>query len=620
MISSSPQIRLNRLAFSGPERERVTVSYSNGLNVLWGASNHGKSFSVQAIDFVLGSKGSLCKGALTMPKEGHGFDRCTLWLAIGEQAFTLQRAVAGGSIEVVEGHHNSIGPQLDGYQKLLAQHSDSKPSLSSFILKSLGFRNALLLKNERADKVTFTFRMLMRYLFIDETRIFSTDSVIVKRNDQPTAEDKSLLKFLMTGVDGSAVVSVPTSAEQKAARGAKIDVLREIVDERSSELDETMDDDALIAAIASAEKVRDDLDQALQAHQDSIDIARTALNFTRRELRETESKTADLRAMDFRFVEFRRTLASDIQRLAGLEEGGFLLRKFANMNCPLCGADPEHKHHDHHLASLEEQQSAAEAEIEKIRVELYELDTALLGVTADIAANVLSDIALQKRVDEERTVLNTLQGNDRGARSLFVEADNALRVLAVEKERRAEVALLETRIAALEDQKISGRPKAENFNPSLSTSEAHDLARVVKRVLIAWDFPEIDTVAFDLVAQDLIVDGKERRTNGKGVRAILNSAFQVAVLIFCREHGRPHPGFLILDTPLLAYREPKSGDEKRADEDQLVQSGVANRFYAHLASLGSIGQFIVIENATPPENLPTSIKQVHYDGGRGLFS
>ena len=205
----------------------------------------------------------------------------------------------------------------------------------------------------------------------------------------------------------------------------------------------------------------------------------------------------------------------------------------------------------------------------------------------------------------------SLQQDDRGSRTRFIEANDALRVLTVERDRRAEIALFEKRIDALGNQKISGRPKAEGFDPSLSTGEAHDLSLVVRRVLLAWDFPGIDTVSFDLAVQDLIVDGKERRTNGKGVRAVLHSAFQVAVLIYCREQGRPHPGFLILDTPLLAYREPKVGDELGEDEGALVQSGVATKFYAHLASLSSMGQFIIIEcdstERTSPFDKPNSL-------------
>jgi hypothetical protein len=75
-------------------------------------------------------------------------------------------------------------------------------------------------------------------------------------------------------------------------------------------------------------------------------------------------------------------------------------------------------------------------------------------------------------------------------------------------------------------------------------------------VLEAWGFPGSPRVAFDLKAQDITINGKERAANGKGVRAILHAAFKVTVMIWCDRHGLPHPKFLVLDSPLVTYREP----------------------------------------------------------------
>ena len=52
----------------------------------------------------------------------------------------------------------------------------------------------------------------------------------------------------------------------------------------------------------------------------------------------------------------------------------------------------------------------------------------------------------------------------------------------------------------------------------------------------------------------ITIAGKRRAANGKGVRAILHAAFNVAVIVYAIENRLPHPGFLVLDTPLLTYR------------------------------------------------------------------
>src|SRR5690606_35573441 len=90
--------------------------------------------------------------------------------------------------------------------------------------------------------------------------------------------------------------------------------------------------------------------------------------------------------------------------------------------------------------------------------------------------------------------------------------------------------------------------------------------------------------------------------NGKGVRAVLHAAFNVAIAVYCIDKGLPHPGFLVLDTPLLTYREPlksKHGDLSD-DEKVLKATSLAGKFYKHLASLEEKLQIIVIENSDPP--------------------
>jgi hypothetical protein len=107
-------------------------------------------------------------------------------------------------------------------------------------------------------------------------------------------------------------------------------------------------------------------------------------------------------------------------------------------------------------------------------------------------------------------------------------------------------------------------------------------------------------------AQDILLDGKERAANGKGVRAILHAAFKVAIMIHCHRRKLPHPGFVLLDTPLLTYREPMDVPrygELEVDEAALKATSLDQRFYRHLARLAPIGQVIVLENSDPPEDI-----------------
>ncbi|MNF94399.1 hypothetical protein D3C84_771090 [compost metagenome] len=145
----------------------------------------------------------------------------------------------------------------------------------------------------------------------------------------------------------------------------------------------------------------------------------------------------------------------------------------------------------------------------------------------------------------------------------------------------------------------------------------------VKDVLTAWHFPDADKVQFDGKTNDITVAGKRRAANGKGVRAILHAAFNVAVIVYCIDNKLPHPGFLVLDTPLLTYREPMASRHGELSEDEAVlkATSLAEHFYKYLASLKNRVQFIVIENSDPPTAIRDLARIETFTGleGNGRF-
>jgi hypothetical protein len=138
-------------------------------------------------------------------------------------------------------------------------------------------------------------------------------------------------------------------------------------------------------------------------------------------------------------------------------------------------------------------------------------------------------------------------------------------------------------------------------------------------VLKAWHFPGDCHVSFDEPTYDLKIDGKLRRDNGKGVRAITHAAFKVALLLFCREKNLPHPGFLILDTPLLTYRDPITSryGELAGDEEQLSKTSLKEHFFRHLSANAHLSQFIILENIDPPADIGDTVHVETFYGRRG---
>ena len=165
------------------------------------------------------------------------------------------------------------------------------------------------------------------------------------------------------------------------------------------------------------------------------------------------------------------------------------------------------------------------------------------------------------------------------------------------------------------------RPRLE-----LNSTAAHEFAQTVSGILTAWRFPGQRQDSFDEATLDLKIDGKHGRDNGKGVRAITHAAFKVALLLYCRNRNLPHPGFPVLDTPLLTYRDPITSryGELSGDEKEIAQLPLKDYFFEHLFTESRDRQFIMLENLDPPTNIgDLAHVEVFYGekaGGRqGLF-
>ena len=88
---------------------------------------------------------------------------------------------------------------------------------------------------------------------------------------------------------------------------------------------------------------------------------------------------------------------------------------------------------------------------------------------------------------------------------------------------------------------------------------------------------DANRVRYDRAEQDLVAGDQLRSAHGKGVRAILHAAFTAGLAQYCFDREYPHPGFIILDSPLVTYRPPTEGEP--ADPEGQMDSSVAGKFY-----------------------------------------
>jgi hypothetical protein len=225
-----PTLRIDKLAYLGPDKTPATIAFKAGLNIICGSSETGKSFVVETIDFMLGASTDL----RDLPERA-GYDRIVMHIAFGaNQLFTVQRSMQGGGYLWGAGHRH----ELQATDEMLkpAHDSERENNLSRRILQHLGLSNHRLRRDKDANTVSFTLRHLAHISLVGEIRIFDSLSPVLTPNKVQNPVDKAAFKFVLTGVDDSALVAVREARDSRARLVANRAALASLIEARQAKL------------------------------------------------------------------------------------------------------------------------------------------------------------------------------------------------------------------------------------------------------------------------------------------------------------------------------------------------------------------------------------------------
>lgn len=588
-------LQLRKLALLGPGKPAAFLYFRPGVNVICGASDTGKSFIVEAIDFLLGGADPL----RDIP-ERVAYDRSQISLATRDaQEFTFERSVEGGDYIIYEGIVGANQARKDG-QRIKSKHAQGQvDNISGWLLSKVGLLNKQIKKNAQGVTNSLSFRDLARLIIVQENEIIKRSSPFLTGQYVTKTRELSTLKLLLTGVDDAAFV-----AERAVVKvGGEVTAKVELIDQWLADLQADVDD--LRAGRNELREQLDRLNQSINFEQESL--TRSQKNLTeatnaRRALYMEREKNIDriseIHELLERFTLLSRHYDIDIARLHAMQESGSLFAHQDRTSCPLCGALPEHQHMDKSCeGDVGEVVEAANIEIEKIKRlarELAQTVTELRHELEQLNGKVESLEKDFKVIDSElRDSISPDVGKGRAA---FGE-------LISERTEVTKALDLFHSIDRLEQQKneLLGEVEAkEAEKPSrtdLSKTVLDELAGHVERLLRAWHFPNADRVYFDEGTADFVIAGKPRGSRGKGLRAITHAAVTIGLMEYCKDKSLPHPGFVVLDSPLLSYWEPEG------QEDSLEGTDLKDRFYGYLVEKHSESQIIVIENEHPSTSL-----------------
>ena len=501
---------IKKLEVKGSGKETATVEFESGLNVIAGASDTGKSYITKCFQFIFGSE--------QPPKQieqAKGYTHLEVIIELNDgNKVLLSRELAEKTDVTLTELDN------DNLVTVLKPNHKGNPNLSSYFLDQLELDNKTLVMGlEGMRPSSLTLRVFEKILLVDEERVISENSPFGTGQNNGKTLETSFIKTLLTGEDDSSILGLRDEKDSKEKIGRKIENLQDFLDKffpREEDIGNTLEqlDIALEQLEEAYEEAERELNELVQANNSIV----KERNSAKQKVISIYEKIADDKALYQRFGMLEQKYLSDRERLEANSEAVVYMEHQRLANCPLCGSEiveqddvdidaiiqantAEIQKIDAHLNDLSSTQESVQSTLDVNMKKLEDMEDEVERLDSALAQNIAS------KLSENRAVLKQLDL----ARSKFRKERD-------EEKKRQEI-FEEIGNLKVEHDKISDSYEFPDFS-----KQTIELGNEISEILKRWDFPNGDKTVFDIVARDILVDGKPRSHYGKGYRAICFSS------------------------------------------------------------------------------------------------
>lgn len=579
--------KLNSLTSTGEIVPASSVQFKSGLNLIVGPSDTGKTYIFGAIDYMLGG-GNIPK-EITQAK-----NYLTMYLEIEiletKAIYTISRSLLNAKENIIIYH--SAFFDIDSAKTTILHYegSKTKENISTFLLNKCGFEPPIQIRtNTNYEKENFTFRGYIPYSMVSETKMIAENSPIYNTNSF-TEKTKYLyqFKYLITNNDDSDIEKALKPTIFSATKNASIDLLNELLDQEKEKNDELIEVLNLNREKYSGINVTTSLLKNIQEEISFLNNEIQKLNTSRNKV---EADINYNKSVLRRFKLLRKQYISDIERLQFIDEGSFLINQLVAYKCPHCGKNID-SFHDCSDFDLDLINESCEYEIIQNRLKLNELDSSISTTT--LLINDLNEkfvmIEGDLKLNTER-LTNTLNPELSELNKKLKNFSDLEIIKTKLKQNEKKISEYEYLIEEFKEKKLLkyGKPNQMALDVINSTDFAEELTKVLKsfyydenkKIKLSFDLNDLKEVDFS-------INNEQRITLGKGSRALFASSFFIAIRNYCNKKKYPHGNFLILDSPINAFKEEQGMET--------IKSSTKNKFLEYLASNAINTQTIVMEN------------------------
>lgn len=334
------------LELTGQGKEPARIEFRPGLNVIWGASNTGKTFILTCIDYLLGSTEPPKK----IPEmKGYTTGRLGI-LDRTEHRRVLERSLQGGDFTVFDADADwgTSNPQ-----ELRAKHDPNRTdTLSHLLLSILGIAKKKILSNKAGKTRDISFRDIAARALIHEQRIIDPRTPVYPSGQYTRkTEELSAFSFLISGDDFSSIVFTPDIKIEKASWKGKEEVLEQLLADLRQEIGENPPSlQTLAGEIADCDVHIADVTASIEQSSRNVAEEMKRRRVAWEAVQRARSRLLVISQLQERFALLRSHYHSDLERMTFITEGDFYLAQLGAPSCPYCGGELD----DHTLARLQE--------------------------------------------------------------------------------------------------------------------------------------------------------------------------------------------------------------------------------------------------------------------------
>jgi len=581
---------IKKLEVLGDSVETAEITFTKGLNVIYGDSDTGKSFIYECIDYML--------GASKIPKvsidEAKGYTLCRLEIEslVTQTPYILERSLKGGNIT------------LQGQKKpLYINNSVTNTTVSDFLLKLCNIENKKIRTDKKGKTEKLYFGGLKKIFLVNEKNIITDESLIWSGQYTGKTKDTNLFKFILSEEDDSDIVSILTTQDENNQQG-RIDLYDEIISELKDEI--------------SDEKYNN-IDESIQVLNNKVENLQNIYSLSNKEFKEYDNKQKRLYQEILKYkaevININETLkrssilkeqyTSDILRLKASQEAGSNLSLFSTTRCPVCNS----KVSSSNILNYQNFLEASKVEIEKISLLLKELNE-----SQQIFTNDKNDIIeqLTKIEAEHSLVLDDMESR---FSNQLEELSKQIKEFSIEREELTKIKVLKDKFDMYLTKQGDIQEVLDSNSMEYKGLEVEffvPIMKIMENILIEIKFDREYTVTFAEKDLDFIIGEQKRGDFGKGYRAILYAVFIISMLEYLRT--KPYQiGFTMIDSPLNPY---KKGDK---DDGDKLTDNLASNFYRYLAKNIKDEQVILIENTEIPDDILDEVNYREFRKGKGFL-